>query len=69
MLATLDSYAAGCIDSSIGRKGPLDPERLSILTECADKLRLAVEQLHGEPRSYFAELLFLSEGVLRSART
>jgi hypothetical protein len=36
-VTSLDSYAAGCIDTFISRKGRLDDWRISVLEDCRKK--------------------------------
>src|SRR5262249_46058024 len=37
-VTSIDSFAAGCIDTFISRKGNLDEERISVLQTCKDDL-------------------------------
>jgi hypothetical protein len=63
-ITSLDSYAAGCIDTFISRKGSLDAWRISVLEKCRDDLEIVLPKLDGEARTYFERLLKLSKKVL-----
>jgi len=65
-ITSLDSYAAGCIDTFISRKGSLDSRRISVLENCKKDLEIVVKSLDGEARAYFERLLKLSKVVLAS---
>ena len=69
LLTTVDSFAAGCIDTFVASDGRLDPKRVSILSDCIEQLGTATNELQGEAKSYFEELLLLSESVLQSVRS
>lgn len=64
-VTSLDAYAAGCIHTFISCKGRLDDGRISILKKCRDELRVVVNELEGEARKYFNDLLLMSEKVFR----
>ncbi len=64
-VTSLDSFAAGCIDTYIFRKGHLDEQRISILEKCRDDLEVVVSQMDGNARVYFDNLLLLSKRVLQ----
>jgi len=66
-VASLDSYAAGCIDTFVARRGSLDAERVSILEGCKRELEAVLKSLDGDARSYFGHLLHLTEKVLTVA--
>jgi hypothetical protein len=65
-LASLDTFAAGCIEAFVAGGGRLDPDRLSVLRQCSGELGLVVEKLDGEARSYFERLRLLTGQVLAS---
>ncbi len=62
-LTTLDTFAAGCIDTFIDR-GRLDGRRTSVLKDCAKDLNVVVEHLDGDAKKYFDHLLSLTNQVL-----
>jgi hypothetical protein len=64
-VTSLDSYAAGCIDTFIARNGRLDGRRIAVLEECRKELEVVVKNLSGEARTYFNNLLLISERVLQ----
>jgi len=64
-VTSLDSFAAGCIDTFIFRKGHLDQRRISILERCKDDLEVVVKALDGNAKAYFNSLLLLSKRVLQ----
>ena len=64
-VTSLDSFAAGCIDTFIFRKGYLDERRISILEKCKDDLEVVVNVLDGSAKTYFNNLLLLSKRVLQ----
>jgi hypothetical protein len=62
---SLDSFAAGCIDTFIFRKGRLDEQRISVLQKCKDDLEVVVSSLDGTAQTYFNNLLHVSTRVLQ----
>ena len=64
-LASLDTFAAGCIDTFVSNNGCLDRERISILKQCAAEIEVVVPTLQGEAMDYFEQLQLLSQEVLR----
>jgi len=64
-VTSLDSFAAGCIDAFIFRKGRLDERRISVLEECKHDLEIVVNALDGGAKTYFNNLLLLSTRVLQ----
>ena len=66
-LASLDTFAAGCIDAFVRNRGRLDLGRVSILKQCVSELGVVVKNLDGEAKDYFEQLRLLAERVLRSA--
>jgi hypothetical protein len=64
-VTSLDSFAAGCIDTFIFRKGHLDEQRISILAKCKNDLEVVVNALDGSAQIYFNNLLLLSRRVLQ----
>jgi hypothetical protein len=67
-LTSLDTFAAGCIDTFVERRGRLDSRRVYILRQCSKELEIVVKNLDGEARSYFERLQSLSEKVLQSVK-
>jgi len=67
-VASLDSYAAGCIDTLVARGGSLDAGRVSILEGCKRELEVILKGLDGDARRYFERLLLISEKVLALAK-
>ncbi|MDQ3652621.1 MAG: hypothetical protein M3458_20565 [Acidobacteriota bacterium] len=64
-LASLDTFAAGCIDTFVRNEGRLDAGRISILKECAAELAIVAQKLEGEAQDYFEKLHLLTVKVLR----
>jgi hypothetical protein len=64
-VTSLDTFAAGCIDTFVSRNGRLDKRRISVLENCKDDLEVVVNSLDGNARVYFNYLLLLSKGVLQ----
>jgi hypothetical protein len=64
-VTSLDTFAAGCIDTFICRKGHLDKRRISVLEGCKNDLEVVVPSLDGDARTYFNNLLLLSRRVLQ----
>ena len=67
-LASLDTFAAGCVDAFVAGGGRLDPGRLSALRRCSDELGIVVQKLDGEAKVYFERLRSLAGKVLASAK-
>ena len=65
-LASVDTFAAGCIDAFVAGGGRLDPDRLAILRRCSEELGIVVRNLDGEARSYFERLRLVTFKVLAS---
>src|SRR6185369_10172996 len=63
-ITTLDTFAAGCIDTFISRKGRLDKRRLSVVEECKKDLEIVVKNIDGKAQTYFRKLLQICERVL-----
>jgi hypothetical protein len=64
-LASLDTFAAGCIATFVSNNGRLDAERITVLKKCAEEIEVVVPVLDGEAMDYFEELQLLSQEVLR----
>src|SRR3954469_12961723 len=64
-VTSLDTFAAGCIDTFVSRNGRLDKRRISVLDKCKNDLEVVVNSLDGDARAYFNDLLFLSKRVLQ----
>jgi hypothetical protein len=62
-VALLDSLAAGCISTFLGRRG-----QLQVLGDCVQSLALICPQLPDENRAYFDTLREVSERVFRFCR-
>jgi hypothetical protein len=65
-LASLDTFASGCIDTFVRSKGRLDAGRVSVLKQCDKELGIVVKKLEGEAKDYFEQLHLLTDRVLRS---
>ena len=66
-LASLDTFAAGCIDTFLSNRGHLDAGRVSALKQCASELATVVKNLDGEAKGYFEQLHLITRQVLRVA--
>jgi hypothetical protein len=64
-VTSLDSFAAGCIDTFIFRKGRLDERRIAVLLKCKYDLEVVVSSMDGTAQTYFNNLLLLSTRVLQ----
>ena len=64
-LVSLDTFAAGCIDTFLERKVCLDAQRTLALEQCVRELAIIERKLTGDAKAYFVELRILSEKVLR----
>lgn len=62
-LVSLDSFAAGCVDSVAGGAS-LGPDHLAVLGRCREELEAVLPHLGGEARAYFAELAWLVREAL-----
>jgi hypothetical protein len=67
-LASLDTFAAGCIDTFIHNRGHLDQQQTSILKDCAKEIDVVVTHLDGEAKIYFERLRSLAKQVLHSVK-
>ena len=63
-VTTLDTFAAGCIDTFISRKGRLDKRRAAVLEECKQDLEIVVKNFDGEAQAYFRKLLLICDKAL-----
>ena len=68
-ITTVDTFAAGCIDTFISRKGRLDKRRFSVLEGCKKDLEIVVKNLDGKAQTYFRKLLQICERVLAVRRS
>ncbi|HEX8235381.1 MAG TPA: hypothetical protein VF600_05450 [Abditibacteriaceae bacterium] len=64
-LASVDTFAAGCVCTFIGWRGRLDAERIKCLQSCIDDLEIVVPLLDGQAKAYFEHLLQVSHNVLQ----
>ena len=64
-LISLDSFAAGCIDTFIDNKGSLDKKRQNILESCRNDLQIVISDLKDETKVYFEKLLVLADKIIR----
>jgi hypothetical protein len=64
-VTSLDSFAAGCINTFIFRRGRLDEQRISVLEKCKADLEVVVNSVDGNAHTYFNNLLLLSNRVLQ----
>ena len=67
-LVSLDTYAAGCIQTYLECAGALDHNRLRVLESCTQDLAIVVPELTGDARDYFSRLEKLARLVLQSVR-
>ena len=67
-VTSLDTFAAGCIETFLSSRGRLDSHRISVLVQCSKELEIVVENLAGAAQAYFKDLLLISERVLRVLR-
>ena len=65
---TLDTVAAGCIDTFIAQEGHVDLWRCAILGLCFHDIALLTYKLEGESQAYFQQLEELVRLVLQSIR-
>jgi hypothetical protein len=65
-VTSVDSFAAGCIQSFVESGGSLDETRIAALESCRRDLALVVPLMTGEAREYFARLEKLAQLVLDS---
>lgn len=63
-VASLDTFAAGCIQSFLASAGSLDAERLAVLVSCSRDLATVVPEMNGEAKHCFARLEKLTTMVL-----
>jgi adenylate kinase family enzyme len=64
---TLDLMAAGCVSAALAigeRDSVLDGDRIENLRSCIPALESVVENLQGDAREYFDEMLWLARAVL-----
>jgi hypothetical protein len=64
-LVSLDSAAAGCIESLVDG-GVLGPRELAVLMKCQQELAAAMPKLDAQARPYFEELAWLVREAQRS---
>jgi hypothetical protein len=64
-VTSVDTFAAGCIDTFVSRQGRLDEKRIKVLESCKTDLEVIVNSLDGEARIYFDKLLLLCRRVLQ----
>jgi hypothetical protein len=67
-VTSLDTFAAGCIDTFVNNKGLLDDERINILDKCRSELEIIVENLDAEAKTYFEKLLEITNKILKIAK-
>lgn len=65
---SLDTFAAGCIDTFISRKGSLDAQRISTLKKGEKELEIISNKLEGKAKLYFERLLLITQKVLATAK-
>jgi hypothetical protein len=65
-VTSIDTFAAGCIDTFVSSKGRLDEPRIKVLQQCRNELEIVVKTLDGNARTYFNDLLVLCRRVLQS---
>jgi hypothetical protein len=62
----LDSYSSGGISVWLARAGILDNRRLTILTECKQRLLRVIPELDDYGREYYRRLLDMAELILEA---
>jgi len=70
-LAEADTFAAGCIDTFIAKRGNLDAERIVVLKRCIEKLKTLSElfdEKNPKQKAYTIQLLALSEKVIAASK-
>jgi len=65
-VTSVDSFAAGCIDTFLSNGGTLDSHRIDVLRRCATDLARVLPQLDDEVRDYFGHLNDLITAVLKN---
>ncbi len=65
-LVSVDTFAAGCIDTFMRCRGRLDADRIRSLQGCVEDIETAVPMLQGEAKVYYELLLNVSRKVLQS---
>jgi hypothetical protein len=65
-VTSLDTFAAGCIQTYVDSGGRLDQERVAVLASCSRDFAVVVPQMTGEAKAYFARLEKLTSMVLES---
>ena len=66
-LASLDTFAAGCINAFVAGGSRLDSDLLTALRGCSEEPGIVVRNPGGEARSYFERLRLLTSNVLAAA--
>jgi hypothetical protein len=64
-VTSLDTYAAGCIQTFIDRKGKLDLWRTAILGRCYRDISVVALSLKGREKAYYKRLMILTGLVLQ----
>ena len=67
-LVSLDTFAAGCIDTFVSRKGSLDAQRISTLKKCEKELEIISNKLEGNAKLYFEQLLLMTQKILATVK-
>jgi hypothetical protein len=62
----LDADIAGCVSTSLGSPGRLDPQRKDILERCHRKVTVVTRELTGPTRDYFVRLERMAAIVLEA---
>ena len=55
-LVSLDTFAAGCIDSFLLKRGSLDEGRIDALAACFSGLTTVLPHLTGDAKNYYTRL-------------
>jgi hypothetical protein len=67
-VASLDTFAAGCIQTFVSHGGRLGDEKVAVLDCCRRDLSVVVKEMNGEAKEYFARLENLARMVLDAVR-
>ncbi len=67
-LVSLDTFAAGCVDTFVANRGCLDPNRIAVLEQSAADLSRVLPKLEGDARAYFNRLNDMVVAVLHECR-
>jgi len=67
-VASLDTFAAGCIQSFVDFGGNLDDDKVTVLDSCRRDLSIVVKEMNGEAKEHIGRLEKLARMVLVTVR-